>query len=90
MAHLVDRLPGLWQLGLFGLVPDFPEPVSSWPVLIVLWLVPVLVVLLLALSFLPLYIPGRLVLGVVVPVPFRVCLIKVIKGTVEVHPKLPR
>ena len=71
MAHLVDRLPGLWQLGLFGLVPDFQEPVSSWPVLIIFFLVLVPIVLLPALSFLPLYIPGWLVLGVVVLVPIR-------------------
>ena len=89
MAHLADWLPGLWQPGLFGLVPEFQEPVSSWLVLVVLCLVPVPVVLLLALSFLPLYIPGWLVLGIVVLVPFWVHLIKVIKGTAEVHPKLP-
>ena len=69
MACLADWLPGLWQPGLFGLVLDFQEPVSSWLVLIVFCLVLVLVVLLMALSFLPLYIPGWLVLGVVVLVP---------------------
>ena len=69
MACLVDWLPGLWQPGLFGLVPDFQEPVSCWLLLVIFCLVPVLVVLLPALSFLPLYIPGQLVLGVVVPVP---------------------
>ena len=67
MACLVDWLLGFWQPGLFGLVPDFQEPVSSW----LLWLVLVLVVLLPALSFLLLYIPGQLVLGVIVPVPIR-------------------
>ena len=69
MACLIDWLPGLWQLGLFGLVPDFQAPVSSWPVLIVFCLALVPVVLLPALSFSLLYIPGQLVLGVVVPVP---------------------